>query len=86
MLKTPTDFDCFRQLESEAIVAAVHALEILAGNRASARNKQEIDNPQLSLSDPHPLPYDPASMFLLETMVSITSQVPEYIEDLWSVV
>lgn len=74
-----------RQLEGEALIAAVHALETLAGNRATARNKQEIDNSQLSLSDPQPLPYDPASMFLLETMVSITCQVPERIEDLWCV-
>jgi brefeldin A-resistance guanine nucleotide exchange factor 1 len=29
------------------------------------------------------LPYDPASVFLLEIMISITSQAPQYIGDLW---
>ena len=29
------------------------------------------------------LPYDPVSIFLLETMVSISYQTPQYIEDTW---
>ncbi|KAJ3779473.1 hypothetical protein GGU10DRAFT_403500 [Lentinula aff. detonsa] len=32
-----------------------------------------------------PMPYDPASVYLLETMVSISCQVPHHIEDLWPI-
>lgn len=31
------------------------------------------------------IPYDPASVFLLETMISITVQTPDKIEDVWYV-
>lgn len=70
-----------RQLDAEALVAAVRALETLARDRA--KGKEDIDDPHLSLNDSEPLPYDPASVFLLETMVSIALQAPQHIEDLW---
>ncbi|KAF8201586.1 Sec7-like domain is implicated in guanine nucleotide exchange function [Pholiota molesta] len=74
------------QLEPDALVAAIRALEALAHERTVARLKISEDV-LLGLDDPpHQLPYDPASVFLLETMVSITSQAPQYIEELWPIV
>jgi len=34
-------------------------------------------------SIPPQIPYDPASVFLLEMMISITAQTPDKIEDVW---
>lgn len=73
-----------RQLNPEAMVAAIRALEALAHERTVAKLKLQSD---VSSSGPdnrdYQLPYDPASVFLLETMVSISCQAPQYIEDLW---
>jgi brefeldin A-resistance guanine nucleotide exchange factor 1 len=75
-----------RQLELEALVAAVRALEALAHERTVARLKQESDDISTSVDDEsYSLPYDPASVFLLETMVSITCQTSQHIDDLWYV-
>ncbi|GBE82378.1 Uncharacterized protein SCP_0407620 [Sparassis crispa] len=77
------------QLDVDALVAAVRALEALAHERTVARLKQESDDVSLGYSTPqgglYSLPYDPASVFLLETMVSIVCQTPQHIEDLWPV-
>lgn len=76
-----------RQLDLEALVSAVRALEALAHERTVARLKQESDdinsNLETSLDGSCALPYDPASVFLLETMVSIACQTPQYIEEIW---
>ena len=81
-----------RHLDSEALVSAVRALEALAHERTVARSKLEGDetahNPQYNQSNrnsegQYVLPYDPASVFLLETMVSILKQTPQHIEELW---
>jgi brefeldin A-resistance guanine nucleotide exchange factor 1 len=73
-----------RQLDLEAMVAAIRALEALAHERTVSKLKLQSDD---TLSGPdnrdYQLPYDPASVFLLETMVSISCQSPQYIEDLW---
>ncbi|KAI0361936.1 Sec7-domain-containing protein [Trametes cingulata] len=78
------------QLEPEALVAAVRALEALAHERTVARLKLESDDistgPGSQQSSPYTLPYDPASVFLLETMVSIARHTPQHIEDVWPVV
>ncbi|TFK54814.1 Sec7-domain-containing protein [Heliocybe sulcata] len=80
------------QLDLDALVAAVRALEALAHERTVARLNQEFEDAP-STSD-HPgsprevsdtLPYDPASIFLLETMVSIACQTSQYIEELWPI-
>ncbi|KAH7889929.1 hypothetical protein F5I97DRAFT_1924441 [Phlebopus sp. FC_14] len=79
------------QLDSEAMVAAIRALEALAHERTIARLKQEADDLAApsnapALGDAHyVLPYDPAAVFLLEMMVSIACQTPHCIEDLWPV-
>jgi brefeldin A-resistance guanine nucleotide exchange factor 1 len=74
------------QLDSEALVAAVRAIEALAHDRSIARlGAQSEDVPPLD-DEVLQLPYDPASVFLLEIMVSITNQAPQYIEELWYVV
>ena len=74
-----------RQLEAEALVAAIRALEALAHERTIAKiHSEDMIAPMDGY--PHQLPYDPASVFLLEIMVSITSQAPQYIGDLWYVI
>ena len=83
-----------RHLDLDALVAAVRALEALAHERTVARLKLEGDetlqNPQHSQSNrgsggQYVLSYDPASVYLLETMVSISRQTPQHIEELWFV-
>ncbi|KAG8217297.1 hypothetical protein J3R82DRAFT_5392 [Butyriboletus roseoflavus] len=80
------------QLDSEALVAAIRALEALAHERTIARLKQESDDGAspysgASQSDgTYVLPYDPAAVFLLETMASIACHTTQFIEDLWPVI
>ncbi|KAI0747973.1 Sec7-domain-containing protein [Daedaleopsis nitida] len=77
------------QLEPEALVSAVRALEALAHERTVARLKLESDDVATagaSQDGQYTLPYDPASVFLLETMVSIARQTPQYIEEVWPIV
>ncbi|KAI0928873.1 hypothetical protein AcV5_006301 [Taiwanofungus camphoratus] len=78
------------QLDLEALVAAVRALEALAHERTVARLKQESDDVSSTYNTPldetYSLPYDPASIFLLETMISIACQTSQHIEDLWPIV
>ncbi|PBK77654.1 Sec7-domain-containing protein [Armillaria solidipes] len=76
------------QLDLQALVAAVRALEALAHDRTVAKLKQGSDDGNLPPqdNDTYSLPYDPASIFLLETMVSIACQTPQHIEDLWPIV
>lgn len=72
-------------------MAAIRALEALAHERTITKWKQESDelttafNTSSAGDGTFTLPYDPASVFLLETMVSITCQTSRYIEDLWHV-
>jgi golgi-specific brefeldin A-resistance guanine nucleotide exchange factor 1 len=72
-----------RRLDIEALTAAVRSLEALAHERTVLRLKQESDEGLPHDQEPHALPYDPASVFLLETMVSIACQAPQHIEELW---
>lgn len=78
-------------LDLEPLTAAVRALEALAHERTVARLKQEFEDVPSSPDHagssrgPDTLPYDPASVFLLETMVSIASQTPQHIEELWPI-
>ena len=81
---------CGSQLDAEALVAAVRAIEALAHERTVARLKQEPNEASATQSHAahpeafaRPQAYDPASMFLLETMVSIACQTPQHIDDLW---
>jgi len=65
-------------------VAAIRALEALAHERTVAKLQINSEDAIPPIDDqPTQLPYDPASVFLLEIMVSITSQAPSYIEELW---
>ncbi|KAJ4488408.1 hypothetical protein J3R30DRAFT_3435649 [Lentinula aciculospora] len=75
------------QLELDALVATVRALEALAHERTVAKLKQESEDPMHPAQDDTygAMPYDPASVYLLETMVSISCQVPQHIEDLWPI-
>jgi len=50
-----------------------------------------VQSPQYNQSNRHSegqyvLPYDPASVYLLETMVSILRQAPQHAEELWPIV
>jgi golgi-specific brefeldin A-resistance guanine nucleotide exchange factor 1 len=66
-------------------MAAIRALEALARGRTIDRLKHNIDEGAgfQAPTDNGALPYDPASVFLLETMVSIACQTTRYIEKLW---
>lgn len=72
-----------RHLDLQALIAAVRALEALAHERTIAKLRQAETSDDPAEEDPT-LPYDPASVFLLETMVSIACQTPQHIEDIWS--
>lgn len=72
-----------RQLDAEALVAAVRALEALAHERTVARLKLESDDVSVPQGQQYTLQYDPASVFLLETMISISCQAPQHITDVW---
>lgn len=80
------------QLDAEALVAAVKALEALAHERTVTKLKEETDdvslpyNPSLVNEGPYVLAYDPAAVFLLETMVSIACQTPQHLDDLWPII
>jgi brefeldin A-resistance guanine nucleotide exchange factor 1 len=75
------------QLELEPLVAAVRSLEALAYERTNARLQHDSDDsPSDPDASPRPLPYDPASVFLLEMMVSIVCKTPTHIEELWPIV
>ncbi|EKM82858.1 hypothetical protein AGABI1DRAFT_118287 [Agaricus bisporus var. burnettii JB137-S8] len=75
------------QLDVEAMVASIRALEALAHERTVAKLKMQPDeNATGTDSRDYQLPYDPASVFLLETMVSISCHAPQYIEELWPIV
>jgi hypothetical protein len=72
-----------RQLDLDALVAAVRALEALAHERTVARLKQGSEDGTSYDDEDRALPYDPASVFLLEMMASITCQTTQHIEELW---
>lgn len=74
------------QLELDPLVAAVRSLEALAYERTNARLQHESDDTPSDHASPRPLPYDPASVFLLEMMVSIVCNTPAHIEELWPIV
>jgi len=67
------------------LVAAVRSLEALAYERTNTSLRHESDDTPSDSTDDlsRPLPYDPASVFLLEMMVSIVCKTPEHIEELW---
>ncbi|KAF8577240.1 Sec7-domain-containing protein [Ramaria rubella] len=73
-------------LDLSSLIAALRALHMVADRRAAGRlaalSAQGPDDGVLDV----PLPYDPASVFLLEMMVSIACQTPQHIEDVWPVV
>ncbi len=73
-----------RLLDLDALVAAVRALAELADRRTTLR-LSEIDELSIRLHDDghRPLPYDPTSVFLLETLVSITVRTASKIEEIW---
>lgn len=73
-----------RNLDYEALIAAVRALDALAHERTIAKLAQS-DVEESQENEPFSLPYDPASVFLLEMMVSIACQTPQHIETIWCV-
>ncbi|KAF9518905.1 hypothetical protein BS47DRAFT_1379647 [Hydnum rufescens UP504] len=73
-------------LDWDALVAVVKALTDLADRRTIRLLARVSENNARYESPAKQLPYDPASVFLLETMVSITVQKPDNIEDIWPLV
>ena len=51
----------------------------------SVAEDASISSPRFDVRVPEQLPYDPASVFLLETIVSIASRAREHIEEVWCV-
>lgn len=81
---TILDSISIRLLELDALVAAVRALEALAHERTVARLKQDSEDSNMDHREKaYAVPYDPASVFLLETMLSIARHAPQHVEDLW---
>ncbi|CCO30694.1 Pattern formation protein EMB30 AltName: Full=Protein EMBRYO DEFECTIVE 30 [Rhizoctonia solani AG-1 IB] len=79
-------------LELPALIAAMKALQFLADRRASLKSAP-ADETQAGPTTPvdsspsqNQLPYDPTSVFLLETMVSIVLQTSQHIEETWPIV
>lgn len=73
------------QLKLESLLSALRALDSLAERRnADLMTYVKADGPESAILDA-PLPYDPATVFLLEIMVSIGCQTPQYIEEVWRV-
>ena len=85
MTISPVFLTSHSQLESEALVAAIRAVEALAHERTVAKLRAQSEDIPPIEGEVSQLPYDPASVFLLEIMVSITSHAPQYIEELWCV-
>ncbi|KIJ34647.1 hypothetical protein M422DRAFT_782793 [Sphaerobolus stellatus SS14] len=73
-------------LDLEPFISALRALCTVSDNRTAVHTASlTAQGPEDSVLD-IPLPYDPGSVFLLEMMVSLASQTPQYIEDVWPVV
>lgn len=78
-----------RTLEVEALVAALRALQVLADRRTVDILVDEIITDPIPSANARteltkaPLPYDPTSVFLLETMVSVACQTKTHIEETW---
>lgn len=82
-----------RSLELEPLLAALRALQSAADRRTVQKLKAVLEetegtpptspslgrNPRQTQS----LRYDPASVFLLEMMLSIANQAKQYLEDVW---
>lgn len=59
----------------------MRAIEALAHERTIARLRQEFDED--SHMEAQVMPYNPATVYLLETLVSIVTKVPQYLDDTW---
>ncbi|KAG9049245.1 GDP/GTP exchange factor for ARF [Tulasnella sp. UAMH 9824] len=79
-------------LEVEGLVAALRALQVLADRRTVDILVDEIITDPVPSANSRtevpkaPLPYDPTSVFLLETMVSVACQTKTHIEETWPIV
>jgi len=88
-----TPLTVIRSLELEPLLAALRALQSAADRRTVQRLKASLEETEGTPStSPSPgrnprqaqsLRYDPASIFLLEMMLSIASQAKQYLEDVW---
>ncbi|KIO27117.1 hypothetical protein M407DRAFT_73603 [Tulasnella calospora MUT 4182] len=79
-------------LDVEALVSALRALQVLADRRTVDILVDEIITDPVPSANSRtefpkaPLPYDPTSVFLLETMVSVACQTKTHIEETWPIV
>ncbi|KAF8522156.1 hypothetical protein BU17DRAFT_45284 [Hysterangium stoloniferum] len=72
-------------MDQTALIAALRALHAVADRRAADRLAAlTAEGPEDAMLDV-PLPYDPASVFLLEMMVSIACQTSQHAEEVWPV-
>ncbi|GJJ12038.1 hypothetical protein Clacol_006279 [Clathrus columnatus] len=74
------------QLNLESLLSALRGINSIAERRnADLMAYVKADGPENAVLDA-PLPYDPAMVFLLEIMVSISCQTPQHIEEIWPTV
>ncbi|KAF8306441.1 Sec7-domain-containing protein [Clavulina sp. PMI_390] len=75
------------QLDVRSLVSSIKALVELADRRTLQPLQLEYEEEDdRSQRNSRPLPYDPSSVFLLETMISLTLRTEDKIEDIWPVV
>lgn len=82
-----------RSLELEPLLAALRALQSAADRRTDQKLRALLEEtegtppasptPGRAFRHTPPLRYDPATVFLLEMMLSIASQAKQYLEDVW---
>ena len=82
-----------RSLELEPLLAALRALQSAADRRTVQKLRASLEesegtpstspSPGRALRQAQSLRYDPASVFLLEMMLSIASQTKQYLVDMW---
>ncbi len=78
-----------RILETEALISAVRALQVLADRRTLDVLVEEIISDPMTMANTRQeplreqLPYDPSSVFLLETLVSVVYHTKDHIEETW---
>ncbi|CAG8590145.1 1036_t:CDS:10, partial [Acaulospora colombiana] len=90
---TPEEIEKTMQLELEPLLAALHTIQDAANKRTVQRlkAKQNEELPQPTGVPPkerivQPLSYDAASVFLLETMISIASHTAKHLQEVWPIV
>ena len=88
-MRSPIADHCLRKLDLDALLPALRAIRALAEARTTGKlaSRQgvrgETGSPILVSAHEGQLPYDPACVFHLETMVSLASRGKDHIAETW---